>query len=108
MTTLNDLVTAVETQGIPDKETVLGKISGYMKCFQEYYNRVIMGTLNGDYTDNNDPIIRCMIAGRELNKICDELGIEHICDFDVSDKRAIDEYCGELIMGLYVRGIGDK
>ena len=44
-------------------------------------------------------------ACSRLNELCREVNVDKICDFDITDRRRVAEFCGFVVSGLFYSNI---
>ncbi len=47
-------------------------------------------------------------ACSRLNELCREMNVDKICDFDVTDRKQVAEFCGFVVSGLFYSNINCK
>ena len=47
-------------------------------------------------------------ACSRLNELCSEVNVDKICDFDISDRRKVAEFCGFVVSELFYSNINCK
>jgi hypothetical protein len=50
----------------------------------------------------------CIRSCARLNEICQAAGVEPLCDFDITDRRRVAEFCGFVASGLFYSNINCK
>ncbi len=47
-------------------------------------------------------------ACSRLNELCREVNVDKICDFDITDRRRVAEFCGFVVSGFFYSKINSK
>ena len=109
-------------EALPDKEMV--DVNVCLDAFVGYYLSVVIQ--QRDYLVTPIPKDECysLLKTREkrrseahdaainacsrLNELCQEVNAEKICDFDVTDRNKVAEFCGFVLSSLFYSNINCK
>lgn len=110
-------------EALPDKEMV--DVNVCLDAFVGYYLSVVIQ--QRDYLVTPTPKDECDIglckireksrsnahdaainACSRLNELCKEVNVEMICDFDVTDRKKVAEFCGFVLSTLFYSNINCK
>ncbi len=128
MTTFEDLVEAIAHSDKSDeeKDDIFAIVKSKLNYFMNYVGHVIStevykdiirsGCSNGteEYMFKTAEEYRsrchdeCIIACKRLNEICDDLGIDHLCNIDTDDRHEVAKLVGKTVISLYAAGIDEK
>ncbi len=68
-------------------------------------NCAFMKVLEKQRSEAHDAAIN---ACSRLNELCSEVNVDKICDFDISDRRKVAEFCGFVVSELFYSNINCK
>ena len=126
MTDIAGLITAIGKADITEEEKAdaFAIIKEKLNVYVDYIGHVIAtevlkdmivtGCTSGsdDYmymrADENRSSVHdeCILACQRLNRLCDDIDIDHICNFDTNDRHKVAEFVGRIISEIYGKGIG--
>jgi len=68
-------------------------------------NCAFMKVLEKQRSEAHDAAIN---ACSRLNELCCEVNVDKICDFDITDRRRVAEFCGFVVSGFFYSNINSK
>ena len=82
--------------------TVVSEQLYYSDTAADERNSYIMKQKDEQRSEKHDDCIR---SCARLNEICQAAGVEPVCDFDISDRRKVAEFCGFIVSSLFFSNI---
>ncbi len=119
MSTMEDIIKAIKesdrTEG--EKEDMLDILQARMRVITGYFGGVAKIKVELQLADVAGDEYRktagkyeelqksCSDSCKRLNRMCEDLQIDPFCDFDPDDKDKLEAFCGQMMMGLFMKGI---
>ncbi len=124
MSKFYDLVAAVKSSNYTTEEQtdILKIIRSDINSFIDYFNQVVEMELLAESGFDSASMYMyksmdetrrqyhdiCVESCEEINQMCEKLGIDKICDFDISDRHEVAKFCGYIVSGIYAKGINEE
>lgn len=128
MTKFSEIIKAIKetTLSNKDKDDALLAVKNEINHFIDYFNQVVQMEIHSEFVKDrgwqpaDEYIFKSMDETRrdyhnicvqscyELNKMCENLGLEPICDFDIENRHEVANFGGYIVCGLYAKGIGEE
>lgn len=120
---IEGLYKALNDSELPDKAELKCEIGCCINSLIDYYHTVVNEQLYYSSTaadERNSFIMKqkdeqrsekhddCIRSCARLNEICQAAGVEPLCDFDITDRRRVAEFCGFVVSELFYSNINCK
>ncbi len=120
---IEKLYKALNDSELPDKAELKREIGCCINSLIDYYHTVVNEQLYYSSTaadERNSFIMKqkdeqrsekhddCIRSCARLNEICQAVGVEPLCDFDITDRRRVAEFCGFVVSELFYSNINCK
>ncbi len=120
---IEKLYKALNDSELPDKAELKREIGCCINSLIDYYHTIVNEQLYYSSTvadERNSFIMKqkdeqrsekhddCIRSCARLNEICQAAGVEPLCDFDITDRRRVAEFCGFVVSELFYSNINCK
>lgn len=113
---ITDLFESLPDNGRHEAKACFDAILGYflivvneqrysLETSKDELNCAFMKVLEKQRNEAHDAAIN---ACSRLNELCQEANVEKICDFDVTDRKKVAEFCGFVLSTLFYSNINCK
>lgn len=113
---ITDLFKSLSDNGRHEAKACIDALLGYCSIVvnEQRYNLetskveldyAYMKALEKQRSEAHDTAIN---ACSRLNELCLEINVDKICDFDITDRRRVAEFCGFVASGLFYSNINCK